>query len=73
MTFLRIPRLSNVENVVQYADTSVNSEISAVAALGTDTTIKIGDKIFFGLTYPGLLSASDSRCIEKKFKGRGYL
>ena len=32
-TLLRIPRLSNVSNVVQYADTSVNSEIAVVSAL----------------------------------------
>lgn len=35
MTLLRIPRLSNVNNVVQYADTSINSEISVIEALAT--------------------------------------
>ena len=33
MTLLRIPNLSNVANVVQYADTSVNSEITVIKAL----------------------------------------
>ena len=33
ITLLRIPRLSNVENVVKYADTSVNSEIIVIKAL----------------------------------------
>ena len=33
ITMLRIPHLSNVENVVRYADTSVNSEISVIKAL----------------------------------------
>ena len=33
ITLLRIPSLSNVENVVQYADTSVNSEITVIKAL----------------------------------------
>jgi predicted amino acid racemase len=33
MTLLRIPRLSNVDLVVQHADTSVNSEITVVRAL----------------------------------------
>ncbi len=50
-----------------------SSDHTIVDITDKDATINIGDKIFFGLTYPGLLSASDSRCIEKKFKGRGYL
>jgi len=33
ITLLRIPRLSNVENVVEYADFSVNSEITVIKAL----------------------------------------
>ena len=33
ITLLRIPRLSNVKNVVQYTDTSINSEISVIKAL----------------------------------------
>jgi predicted amino acid racemase len=33
MTLLRIPNLSNVANVVQYADTSLNSEITVIKAL----------------------------------------
>jgi len=33
MTLLRIPRLSNVMEVVQYTDTSINSEISVIKAL----------------------------------------
>lgn len=31
--------------------------------------IIVGDEIVFGLTYPGLLSASDSRYVEKRFRG----
>lgn len=31
--------------------------------------IVVGDELVFGLTYPGLLSASDSRYVEKRFKG----
>ena len=31
--------------------------------------VTVGDEIIFGLTYPGLLSASDSRFVEKRFKG----
>lgn len=34
ITLLRIPRLSNVENVVRYSDVSVNSEITVIEALG---------------------------------------
>ncbi|MDT8899878.1 alanine/ornithine racemase family PLP-dependent enzyme [Anaeroselena agilis] len=34
ITLLRIPRLSNVGNVVRYTDTSVNSEIAVMQALG---------------------------------------
>lgn len=33
MTLLRIPRLSNVLQVVQYTDTSINSEITVIKAL----------------------------------------
>lgn len=33
ITLLRIPRLSNVDNVVHYADTSINSEITVIQAL----------------------------------------
>lgn len=33
ITLLRIPRLSNVMEVVQYTDTSINSEISVIKAL----------------------------------------
>lgn len=33
ITLLRIPRLSNVDNVVQYADASINSEVSVIQAL----------------------------------------
>ncbi|MEG6586386.1 alanine/ornithine racemase family PLP-dependent enzyme [Dendrosporobacter sp. 1207_IL3150] len=31
--------------------------------------IRVGDEVIFGLTYPGLLSASDSRYVKKLFKG----
>lgn len=34
ITLLRIPRLSNVEEVIRYTDTSVNSEMAVIAALG---------------------------------------
>lgn len=34
ITLLRIPRLSNVENVVRYSTVSVNSEIAVIKALG---------------------------------------
>lgn len=34
ITLLRIPRLSNVKEVVRYADVSVNSEITVIEALG---------------------------------------
>lgn len=39
-TLLRIPRLSNVENVVLYSDTSVNSEITVIQAL-SEAAIKL--------------------------------
>ena len=34
ITLLRIPRLSNVENVVKYCNVSVNSEVAVIRALG---------------------------------------
>lgn len=40
-TLLRIPRLSNVDNVVQYANTSINSEISVIKALA-DASVRSG-------------------------------
>ena len=33
ITLLRLPRLSNVDNVVRYADTSINSELAVIEAL----------------------------------------
>ncbi len=36
ITLLRIPRLSNVGNVVRYADASVNSELEVIAALAEE-------------------------------------
>ena len=36
ITLLRIPRLSNVVNVVQHADASVNSEITVITALAEE-------------------------------------
>lgn len=36
ITLLRIPRLSNVGNVVQHTDASVNSEIAVIAALAEE-------------------------------------
>lgn len=41
ITLLRIPRLSNVDYVVRYADTSINSEITVIKALA-DAASKIG-------------------------------
>lgn len=41
ITLLRIPRLSNVDNVVQYADASVNSEITVIKALA-DAALRMG-------------------------------
>lgn len=41
MLLLRLPRLSNVDNVVKYADASVNSEIVVIAALA-EAALKIG-------------------------------
>ena len=40
----------------------------------TDSTqaINIGDQIAFSLTYPGVLSVSDSKYVGKKFKGGNY-
>ena len=46
-----------------------SSDHTIVDITETDTAIKVGDEIIFGLTYPGLLSASDSRYIEKTFTG----
>jgi predicted amino acid racemase len=46
-----------------------SSDHTIVDITETDKAIKVGDEIIFGLTYPGLLSASDSRYIEKKFTG----
>jgi predicted amino acid racemase len=46
-----------------------SSDHTIVDITETDTAIKVGDEIVFGLTYPGLLSASDSRYIEKTFTG----
>ncbi len=41
ITLLRIPRLSNVDNVVKYSNVSVNSEITVIQALG-QTAVKMG-------------------------------
>lgn len=41
MTLLRIPRLSNVSNVVKYADISINSEVAVIQALAK-TADKMG-------------------------------
>lgn len=41
ITLLRIPQLSNVENVVTYSDVSVNSEVAVIRALG-QTARKMG-------------------------------
>lgn len=41
ITLLRIPRLSDVDNVVQYADTSINSEIAVIKAL-SEAAVRAG-------------------------------
>lgn len=41
ITLLRIPQLSDVENVVKYSDISVNSELEVIRALG-ETARKMG-------------------------------
>ncbi len=41
ITLLRIPRLSNVDNVVEYANTSINSEVSVITALAA-TSVRNG-------------------------------
>lgn len=43
ITLLRIPLLSNVDNVVQYADTSINSEVSVIQALAA-AALRIGKR-----------------------------
>lgn len=62
-----------IEGIVPLEETykvlGASSDHTIVDITETDKTIKVGDEIAFGLTYPGLLSASDSRYIEKKFKG----
>jgi len=44
-----------------------SSDHTIVDITDSDKDIVVGDEIVFGLTYSGLLSASDSRFIEKKF------
>jgi predicted amino acid racemase len=50
---------------------SSDHTIVDITDAGQDITV--GDEIVFGLTYPGLLSASDSRYIEKCFKQSGNM
>ncbi|HWR40243.1 MAG TPA: alanine/ornithine racemase family PLP-dependent enzyme [Patescibacteria group bacterium] len=53
----------------KYTILGASSDHIIVDITEAGTGIKVGDKMFFTLTYPGLLSASDSRYIEKEFKG----
>ncbi|WP_434512024.1 alanine racemase [Desulfitobacterium sp. AusDCA] len=48
-----------------------SSDHTIVDITDSEQEIKVGDEIVFGLTYPGLLSASDSRYVKKQFKRRG--
>jgi predicted amino acid racemase len=52
-----------------YKILGASSDHTIVDITETDKNIKVGDEIVFKLTYPGLLSSSDSRFVEKKFKG----
>lgn len=46
-----------------------SSDHTIVDITDVEGEINVGDEIIFGLTYPGLLSVSDSRYVEKRFKG----
>lgn len=46
-----------------------SSDHTIVDITDAEHEIKVGDEIAFGLTYPGLLSASVSRYVKKRFKG----
>ncbi|MHB1405781.1 MAG: type III PLP-dependent enzyme domain-containing protein [Desulfitobacteriaceae bacterium] len=46
-----------------------SSDHTIVDISDSEQEIKVGDEIVFGLTYPGLLSASDSRYVKKRFNG----
>lgn len=46
-----------------------SSDHTIVDITNADCEVRVGDEMLFALTYPGLLSASDSRYIEKVFKG----
>ncbi len=50
-----------------------SSDHTIIDITDSDTEIKVGDEIVLGLSYPGLLSASDSRYVGKEFKRRGVL
>lgn len=47
-----------------------SSDHTIVDITDSSRSIKVGDQIAFGLSYSGLLSASDSRYIKKVFTGR---
>lgn len=46
-----------------------SSDHTIVDITDASQEIVVGDEIVFGLTYPGLLSASDSRYVGKWFQG----
>lgn len=53
----------------KYAILGASSDHTIVDITDGENEVKVGDEIEFSLTYPGLLSASDSRYVEKEFKG----
>ncbi|WP_378956729.1 alanine racemase [Pelosinus sp. sgz500959] len=46
-----------------------SSDHTIIDITDTSKEIAVGDEVVFGLTYPGLLSVSDSRYVRKQFKG----
>lgn len=47
-----------------------SSDHTIVDITDSEREIKVGNEIVFGLTYPGLPSASDSRYVKKRFNRR---
>lgn len=43
ITLLRLPRLSNIETIIRYADTSINSEMTVIQAL-SETAKRLGKR-----------------------------
>jgi len=50
-----------------------SSDHTIVDITETSKDIAVGDKMVFGLTYPGLLSATDSKYVKSHFKGGMYI